>query len=362
MRVLACVMNVSEGRSSRVVDALRTAAGNDLLDIHVDRHHHRTVLWLVGEDAPRAIAVEAVARIDLRRHCGAHPRLGAVDVVPFVPIDTEDLADAQAARDRFASWITSELRVPAFLYGSERSLPEIRRGAFRSLHPEAGARLPHPTAGAAAIGARPPLVAYNLWLDTGDLAVAREIARSLRGPMLRALGIRVGSAVQVSMNLVDPLRFGPADAYDAVGRVAPIGRAELVGLLPAAVLERVPPSRWAAGDQAGEPARANPQASERPLPPYPAALPFAHAPPNAEFLTVGEGVLEALVSNHAAPAYFLGLLGGGASLGKEEVGVDPEAVGEILPTTIEKVHLGRRVVHVPASLAAPGCHCVLAPL
>jgi glutamate formiminotransferase len=249
MHVLACVVNVSEGRRPGVVARVAEAAGADLLDVHTDGHHHRSVLWLVGEEAARSVAVTAVACIDLRRHTGAHPRLGAVDVVPFVPLAGATLADAVAARDRFVAWVAGALGVPAFAYGEERPLPEVRRRAYRTLRPDAGPVLPHPTAGAVAVGARPALVAYNLWLDGADLAAARAVARGLRGPLVRALGLRVGAAVQVSLNLLDPVAFGPAAAHDAVTRAAgalgvAVARAELVGLMPAAVLERVPEARW----------------------------------------------------------------------------------------------------------------------
>ena len=142
-----------------------------------------------------------------------------------------------AARDSFASWAGAELGLPCFLYGPERTLPEVRRGAFSVLSPDAGPSDPHPTAGACAVGARRPLVAYNLWLESAGLDVARAIARSLRGPAVRALGLPVGDSVQVSMNLVDPLVVGPADVYDQVAAIARIARAELVGLVPRAVLD-----------------------------------------------------------------------------------------------------------------------------
>jgi glutamate formiminotransferase/glutamate formiminotransferase/formiminotetrahydrofolate cyclodeaminase len=111
----------------------------------------------------------------------------------------------------------------------------------------------HPTAGAICAGARPVLVAYNVWLADGvDVATARRVARELRGPALRALGLDVGGRAQVSMNLVDPLHLGPADAFDAVAARVPVGRAELVGMLPSAVLQAVPPDRWAELDLAPE--------------------------------------------------------------------------------------------------------------
>ncbi|MBW3644905.1 MAG: glutamate formiminotransferase, partial [Actinobacteria bacterium] len=185
------MVNVSEGRRRDVVAALATAAGGDLLDVHTDADHHRSVLTLVGEAAPRAVAAVAVERIDLRDHQGVHPRLGAVDVVPFAPLGQATLEEAVAARDRFVTWVADELGVPAFAYGAGRApLPEVRRQAFRDLAPDAGPPRPHPTAGATAVGARPVLVAYNLWLaEPADLALARSLARSLRSPAVRALGL-----------------------------------------------------------------------------------------------------------------------------------------------------------------------------
>ena len=250
--MLECVVNISEGRDPTVLQALRAAAGRDLLDLHADRHHHRSVLTLAGEDAPRAVTEAAVARIDLRRHTGAHPRLGVVDVVPFVAVD-ESPAGATAAADRFARWLCDEVGVPVFRYGDGADpLPAVRRRAFRDLRPACGPLLPHPTAGATAVGARPVLVAYNVWLQASDLATGRAVARAVRGPHVRAIGLRLGARVQVSMNLLDPDVVGPAAAHDAVAALAPVAGAELVGLLPASALAGVPPERWEALDLDGD--------------------------------------------------------------------------------------------------------------
>ena len=151
--------------------------------------------------------------------------------------------------DRFLAWAASELGLPGFAYGPERTLPYVRRRAFRDLMPDAGPSTPHPTAGAVCVGAREILVAYNVWLAGGVGVVrGREIATAVRGPAVRALGLDVGGRAQVSMNLVDPMLVGPADAYDAVTALAGmdgVAAAELVGLLPAAVFGRVPDTRWA---------------------------------------------------------------------------------------------------------------------
>lgn len=251
--MLECVVNVSLGVPGRALDAIVAAANSELLDLHSDAHHNRSVLTLLGSEAPRSVAAAAVAHIDLRGHVGVHPRIGAVDVVPFVPVGSTPFEEAVAARDAFAAWAGSELSLPCFLYGPERSLPDVRRGAFSSFPPDAGPPVPHPTAGACAVGARTVLVAYNVWLAGVGLDTGRAIARSLRGPAVRALGLQVGPGphdVQVSMNLVDPARFGPADAYDAVRSQAPVARAELVGLVPRSVLAAVPRARWAALDLA----------------------------------------------------------------------------------------------------------------
>lgn len=242
--MLECVVNLSEGRDQRTLDAFTEASGPDQLDRHIDVHHHRSVWTLVGEDAPRRLAAAAVDVLDLRRHDGVHPRFGVVDVVPFVPLGDATLADAQAARDRFCTWAAEHLRLPCFTYGPERSLPDVRRHAFSTLAPVAGPERAHPSAGAVAVGARSPLVAYNLWLARPDLALARAVARDLRSPAVRALGLAVGDHVQVSMNLVAPATVGPAAVWDAVAARARVARAELVGLVPEAVLARTPPARW----------------------------------------------------------------------------------------------------------------------
>ena len=274
---LECVVNVSEGRDQHALRELVGTCGDVLLDVHSDLDHHRSVFTLAGppdavQEAARSLTRAAVEMLDLSRHDGAHPRFGVVDVVPFVPLDgletplrspqnRPNLGPAVAARDAFASWAGRTLHLPCFLYGPRpgervRTLPEVRRGAFAAFQPDAGPRAPHPTAGAVAVGARPLLVAYNVWLDGADLALARKLAASVRGPSVRALGFALRSGVQVSCNLVDPFAVGPAEVYDRVATLlqaagpdhSPGGvvrRAELVGLIPAAAMERIPPVRWA---------------------------------------------------------------------------------------------------------------------
>ena len=163
------------------------------------------------------------------------------------------ISEAVAARDRFAVWAGTELGVPCFLYGplpgGIRTLPEVRRQAFGPLPPDTGPSSPHPTAGACAVGARDVLVAYNVWLEGTDLATTKEIARAVRGPGVRTLGLEVAGGHQVSCNLVDPWQVGPASVVDRVrselrDRRGRVGRTELVGLVPAEVLRAVPESRW----------------------------------------------------------------------------------------------------------------------
>jgi glutamate formiminotransferase len=266
--VLECVVNVSEGRDPALVAELAAAGSRFVLDVHADADHNRSVLTVGGrvsevEEAVRALAGAAVERLDLRAHTGAHPRIGTLDVVPFVALEpdavTGRLADgpieaALSARDGFARWAGDQLGLPCFLYGPERSLPEVRRTAWTSLPPDFGPSAPHPTAGAAAVGARPALVAYNLWLDPGaGLALARQVAAAIRGPAIRALGLPVGGTAQVSCNLVDPWRLGPGAAFDLVVRALHASgwplrgtlRSELVGLLPQAVLDAEASGRWA---------------------------------------------------------------------------------------------------------------------
>jgi glutamate formiminotransferase len=279
--VLECVVNISEGRRAEVIQAVAEACGPALLDVHSDPDHNRSVLTLAGEadevtEAALALARAAVARIDLSAHSGVHPRLGAVDVVPFVPlggVGAEELAAVGGTARGWAARVAAELGVPVFLYGAAdpdgRSLPALRRTAFRGRAPDFGPAEPHPTAGAMAVGARPVLVALNCELAPGgagaggldaDLTVAGAVARAIRerdGGLrgVRALGFALASKgrAQVSMNLVDLAATGVEAACEAVRREAgrygrEVAAVELVGLLPAAELERWSPAflNWSA--------------------------------------------------------------------------------------------------------------------
>lgn len=167
--------------------------------------------------------------------------------MPAKRVTPGDLAGAVEARDRFARWAAAEVKLPCFLYGPERTLPEVRRQAWKELQPDFGPSSPHPTAGAAAAGARPALVAYNLWLAQPDIEAAKRVAKELRSPAVRTLALgwdKPAGAVQVSCNLIDPWTVGPAAVFDFVASRVEVERAELVGLLPGAALDDVPASRW----------------------------------------------------------------------------------------------------------------------
>lgn len=239
---LECVVNVSEGRDNAVLSAICVAAGTSLLDVHTDVHHNRSVFTLAGpevESDVRLMARTAINVINLAEHTGVHPRFGSVDVVPFVPLDGATMADAIRARNEFAAWMQTKLDIQCSLYGPERSLPDLRR-ELRSTSSE------NLRSGRCAVGARGFLIAYNLWLRDTSLDEARKIAVALRrtSPALRTLALALGDSVQVSCNLVEPLRLGPADVYDLVSARTHVARAELVGLIPAAVLANIPKGRW----------------------------------------------------------------------------------------------------------------------
>ena len=264
--VLECVVNVSEGCDEAVLANLAGAAGECLLDVHSDCDHHRSVLTLAGEDgavqaSARELARAAVGLLDLAAHRGEHPRFGALDVVPWVALEGWPLQDVRSvdegcaqraidARDSFALWASRELALPVFLYGPERSLPAVRKEAWLSLPPDFGPASPHGTAGAVAVGCRPLMLAYNLWLAEPDVKKAKAAATAIRSQHVRALAFVLGRQVQVSCNLLAPLVVGPASVWDQVAEVATIARAELVGLVPERVLVAAPERRWAQLDLA----------------------------------------------------------------------------------------------------------------
>jgi glutamate formiminotransferase len=267
--LLECVPNVAEGRRPVVVARLAAAVarpGVRVLDVGSDPDHHRSVLTLAGEPEALeagllALFAEALAAIDLRAHEGVHPRVGAVDVVPFVPLGETPMAVAVAAARSLGAAVAARFDLPVLLYEEaasrpeRRLLPDLRRGGLAGLgarladpagRPDFGPPRLHPTAGAAIVGARSFLIAVNALLDTAEVAVAGAVARAVREssgglPAVRALGLllaRRGRA-QVSLNLVDYRRTSLAAAMDAVAAEAArhgarVVETELVGLLPEA--------------------------------------------------------------------------------------------------------------------------------
>jgi len=255
--VLECVINISEGRHLDLIDDLHVAAGASLRDLHADGFHNRSVFTLINySDAlqrdVRALIGRAFEVLDLRTHEGVHPRFGVVDVVPYVALAPEEPSRAPELRDETARWISDEFLVPTYLYGplggDTRTLPEVRKRAFGDLAPDYGPPEPPPKLGAVAVGARPILVAWNLWLSGVSRDETRALAKAVRRPEVRSLAFRAGEHTQVSCNLIDPMNVGPSAVYDEVTMRLPEGgrivRSELVGLLPRAVLEREDPSRW----------------------------------------------------------------------------------------------------------------------
>ena len=272
MSLIECVPNVSEGRRSAVVDSLaaeiRSAPGVRLLDYSADPSHNRSVFTMAGDEealqaAVLALVTRAVQVIDLRDHRGEHPRLGAVDVVPFIPLGDVPMAQCVALARRVGQSIGERLQIPVYLYEEAASTParrhleDIRRGQFEQLAdrmrqpewtPDFGPSTPHPTAGATVVGARRALIAYNVNLATDRLGVARRVAATIRErggglPGVKALGLPLveRGIVQVSMNLTNYERTPIEVVFDRV--VAEAARegvevleSEIVGLVPAAAL------------------------------------------------------------------------------------------------------------------------------
>jgi len=268
--IVECVPNVSEGRDGARLRRLRTAlaatGGIALANVHADPDHHRSVFTFLGP--PDAVAAGAlaladavVAEVDMRVHRGIHPRIGALDVLPLVPLAGTTMAEVVALAHRVGRAIAERHALPVYYYGEaarrpeRRRLRELRHGEYEGLaarlgspdgRPDDGPARFDARAGAVLIGARDVLIAYNVWLATEDLDVARAIARSVREsggglPALQALGLPLASrgCVQVSMNLVDYRKTPIPMAFDRVTAEArrqgvAISRAELVGLAPRA--------------------------------------------------------------------------------------------------------------------------------
>jgi glutamate formiminotransferase len=269
---LLAVPNFSEGRDTSVIAAIRAALDADrgLLDRHSDREHNRSVYTLIADDGNlvellAAAAQVAVERIDMRHHRGLHPCIGALDVCPLVWLDAEGRERARAEARDVAERVAA-LLVPVFLYGElaeseqrrerayfrEGGIEGLRARMASGLDPDYGPALPHPTAGATLVTARPPLAAFNLVLDSADPAIARQVAAALREsgggpPGVRAIGLPLeGGRSQVSTNVHDPvsvpLRMVVARGAElAAERGARVVEAEVVGLVPAAAMQGFPP-------------------------------------------------------------------------------------------------------------------------
>ncbi len=233
-RLIECVPNFSEGRRSEVIEALvepfRRTPGCHLLDYRADPDHNRLVVSVVGDDEPLKSALlqaakVAVERIDLNAHQGEHPRIGALDVVPFVPIKNASMEECVRLAHDFGRTLNEELDIPVYFYEEAALRPErrrlevIRRGQFEALkteiknperHPDVGEPRIHPTAGATVVGARKPLIAFNVNLRTTDVEIAKEIAKAIRASSgglssVKAIGLTLEERgmVQVSVNVVD---------------------------------------------------------------------------------------------------------------------------------------------------------------
>jgi len=259
--LIECVPNFSEGRDAQIVQAIehaiRSVPGVTLLRSEMDPDHNRAVITFAGapdavaEGALQGIAV-AAERIDLRRHIGVHPRIGAADVVPFVPLQNATLEDCAAIAHQVGESVWKKLGVPVYFYeaaartADRRPLENVRRGGFEhpALPPDLGGPALHPSAGACVIGARKLLIAFNVDLNTNDLSIAKAIARKIRAssgglPFLKAMGVPLASRnqVQVSMNLTDFKQTSLREAYEAVRQEAfahgiTIAGTQIVGMVP----------------------------------------------------------------------------------------------------------------------------------
>jgi glutamate formiminotransferase len=275
MKIIECVPNFSEGRDRKKGEALVEAAAAvravKVLDFCMDGDHHRSVLTFIGpagavKEACLAVCLKAIEIIDMSTHTGVHPRIGAVDVVPFVPLGDADLADATRIALDFGRDYSQQAQVPVYFYGEaarapwKRELSQIRKGGYETLkgrlkdplwRPDAGPARFNACTGATAVGARFPLIAFNINLKSDDLPLAQEIARSIRQsnggfPHVKAIGLLLQSrrVAQVSMNLTDYRVTSLRTVFDGVREAAgrrdtDILESELIGLIPEAALANV---------------------------------------------------------------------------------------------------------------------------
>jgi glutamate formiminotransferase / 5-formyltetrahydrofolate cyclo-ligase len=271
-RIIECVPNVSEGRRPEVVTeavrALKAVPGLRVLGVQSDKDHNRSVFTLVGEEAPLkagilALFEVATTRIDLRSHQGEHPRMGVVDVVPFIPIEGASMKDCVSLAREVGAVVAERFKVPIFLYEEagtaphRKNLEDVRRGQFEGLAqkmqdaawvPDFGPAVPHPSAGATAVGARMPLIAYNVNLGTGDVEIAKKIAKGIRHSsggfrFVKAMGVMLEErgVAQVSINMTDFKRTPLHRVFETVRSEAerygvPVIGSEIVGLVPSEAL------------------------------------------------------------------------------------------------------------------------------
>ncbi len=267
--IIECVPNFSEGRRKdvieKIVHSIQTVAGTKILDVESDPDHNRSVVTFVGskesvQEAAFQGAKTASQLIDLNKHTGQHPRMGALDVLPFIPLESATMLDCIDIANKVGSRIAKELKIPVYMYEEaakrpdRRNLEDVRRGQFEGIRdtiktddtriPDYGPRAMHPTAGAVAVGARMPLVAFNIDLRTQDVDVAKEIAKKIRTsggglPHLKALGLYLEARkmAQVSMNLTNYKVTSVSKVFDAVRKEASargveVAHGEIIGLVP----------------------------------------------------------------------------------------------------------------------------------
>ncbi len=271
-RLVECVPNFSEGRRpdviAQIIDAIRGVPGVRVLDHSADPSHNRAVVTFIGEAGPvKEAAFRGAARaaelINMEEHRGAHPRIGAADVIPFIPIGETTMEECVVLARELGARLGDELGIPVYLYEDaatrpeRKNLPQVRKGEYEGLkeaiaqpgrRPDFGPDRLHPTAGATAVGARPPLVAYNINLGTADVAVAKAIAKSIRGssggyPSIKALGVMIEDrgVAQVTINVCNFREVSLQRVFETVKSeasrygVSVIG-SEVVGLLPVEAL------------------------------------------------------------------------------------------------------------------------------
>lgn len=271
-KLIECIPNFSEGKNKEVLakieEVAKSVAGVSLLDVQSDESHNRSVFTLLGnpegiEEVAFRLAKIALLTIDLRKHKGEHPRMGAMDVLPFVPMGGATIEECVEMSRRVAKRIYDELSIPSFLYEASATRPHtqnlasVRKGEFEGMPekllkdewaPDFGERKVHETAGIIAIGARQPLVAFNVNLNSDDVHIAKEIAKNIRGSSggyqcCKALGVKIeeSNTAQVTMNMVDHNKTPLYRAFEAIRFEAQrygvsIKNSEIIGLTPAKAL------------------------------------------------------------------------------------------------------------------------------